>query len=206
MECLESLLGPADSAVTLCAANGTQLDLWMASNGDIAHNSRMPDRGSFWAPTQESSWQATATLGKPVAPNARPDIVYPQSPPDTYYCDLVAYADDESARYCTATGWMPAGILPARFLAEPTLLSTSTDRYDFFGLRDDGVLWHYILARGEGMSPFRKIGGPLGSVASAVVTAGGQIDIIALGVGNSSAACHALNYLPAHLGGSWYSW
>jgi len=179
----EDLAGPVVSAIGACAINDTRPDIWVTSGKNPGHNFLDP-KGVFWAPGLSEKWQGSVDFG--TALTARPGVV---CRPDEYFHDLVVYSEiDKSVRHATFRdrgGWTRPSNRGGKFLGEPVVVASGSERFDFFGIGEgDAAMYHFSWSKSGGYTELMNVGGSFESVPAVVSTgtdAEVRIDVLALG-------------------------
>ncbi|KAK5658399.1 hypothetical protein OQA88_2376 [Cercophora sp. LCS_1] len=182
-----NMFGDLESAPSLCSIDGTRLDVWALGGDTVAHNFFIRGEDAFWAPDKTKDWQGSADW-RDLTLKSRPAVACRWN---DFGHDLIVYDGQGRAvhsMYSGDTAWIRPFVWEgAKFVGEPTVLMTTNERLDFFGVDAEGRMWHGKWTDQGGHGKLTDLGGKFESVPGVVVTGGGsRVDVLALGGGTAT--------------------
>jgi hypothetical protein len=184
--------------------NGTWDSTWLDMGGDISAppTSCSPEPGvlnifvrNISGGLYQMNWNESSGLGyspwqsldgwlssSPIVTCAGPDRT-----------DVVLYGDLQHplnffVRRLTNDQWADYRELGGDFIGDPTAVSVSADRTDYFGIATDGTMHHLVWTTNSGFQSWENLGGDFESSPHAIVVNASRIDV--LGVGKNDQLQH----------------
>ncbi|KAH8884344.1 hypothetical protein GQ53DRAFT_730900 [Thozetella sp. PMI_491] len=168
-----SLGGVITAAPTSCSHQSGVLDIFVrGTDGALFQNNWNESSAvGYTGWLRLDGWLSSA----PVVTCAAPDRM-----------DVVLLGDTQSpypffVKRWTGSAWQDYVKLGGDFRGEPTAVSFSSERSDYFGIGADGAMYHATWTSSSGYGSWTNLGGSFESSPHAFVTGSSRIDVLGVG-------------------------